>query len=887
MSQPSRPRTRGAAVRKRRKVIFQKPESLEDRKLLAPYLPITPLSASFTAATTPTNADLGTVSIVSSTTSASTFGTAAPYVSVGELTPISQFGNDIVTIQAGPGGAFGNDIYAVSRGAGDNASIGAINQPGVIYRIDPATGKASVFFNLNSVIQQLEPGATPGNSLGNSTGLVNWYSITFDPEGYFDGRPSMFVSSVDRSDPNKNAIFRIGPDGSFMGAFVQYTNGQSASKFVQNPTAILVPPVQQQTFLRGLISAVGGSTSTAQNNASIAGLINGTTTAPNFGTVGTIPGNFTAVFFNANGYQPGQDISTSVLPFGVIPTNFTLGPIVGLTASNSDYNSPEYSAFTDFGTPAGGGIPASPGLSGVQGSNGELLIQPSGQTGTSDNLPAATTPFRRFQSISFDQYGYFSYGASISATSTTGGETAASLIGTTITPTYEGSVFVSDLATGLTVTITPLAPLPTTPITVPVQGPGTIGVTTDAAGNVVPIITNGNTTDGSNIGGRIVRILPDGQMTTFAAGFATNGAQDSSSFINSSLTITFSADGTTMYASDDNAIWQFKSVMDLASASSGRLVGLNDLQTLGVPYDGIGEAVTVVDTGVDGLTTSFRGRVAAGTNIYTGGAGNTDTAAAPATTGGTTGGAALAGGHGTPVAGVIAQFVPQATIQPIDVFAPFISGSSTTGGSGGGSSGGTASSSSIGTTSAQAIYNGLTYAGLHPYVQDPVRPGTYDRVVAAEFAFGTVNTWDSEGLAYRSFPQLVTTYKTQFHRIRQLGIAPIAAAGQFGTPYSTSTTGTAGGSTGATTTAGNGDFNGMSLPALINEVISVSGVYPFPFLESSVTPPTDPTTGVLPRPLGPVLLDFGLTLGGGSSSTPRVEAPAAPAISPRSPRTTW
>ena len=29
-------------------------------------------------------------------------------------------------------------------------------------------------------------------------------------------------------------------------------------------------------------------------------------------------------------------------------------------------------------------------------------------------------------------------------------------------------------------------------------------------------------------------------------------------------------------------------------------------------------------------------------------------------------------GHGTPVAGVIAQFVPQATIDPIDIFAPNI-----------------------------------------------------------------------------------------------------------------------------------------------------------------------------------------------------------------------
>ena len=45
-----------------------------------------------------------------------------------------------------------------------------------------------------------------------------------------------------------------------------------------------------------------------------------------------------------------------------------------MTPSNVDYLSPVYSAFTDFGTPSAPGIPPAPGFSGVQGSNGELLI---------------------------------------------------------------------------------------------------------------------------------------------------------------------------------------------------------------------------------------------------------------------------------------------------------------------------------------------------------------------------------------------------------------------------------------------------------------------------------------------------------------------------------
>ena len=86
-------------------------------------------------------------------TAATALDTAAPITSVSELSPISSFGGDIVTIAAGPGGVFGNDVYAISRGAGDNAADGAINRPGVIYRVDTATGKASVFFDLNTVLE--------------------------------------------------------------------------------------------------------------------------------------------------------------------------------------------------------------------------------------------------------------------------------------------------------------------------------------------------------------------------------------------------------------------------------------------------------------------------------------------------------------------------------------------------------------------------------------------------------------------------------------------------------------------------------------------------------------------------------------------------------------
>ena len=69
-------------------------------------------------------------------------------------------------------------------------------------------------------------------------------------------------------------------------------------------------------------------------------------------------------------------------------------------------------------------------------------------------------------------------------------------------------------------------------------------------------------------------------MTNFAQGFNTSGTQDASSFVNSELSITFSADGTTLYASDGTGVWQFKTTASLAGSTSGTLIGLNDLRTL-------------------------------------------------------------------------------------------------------------------------------------------------------------------------------------------------------------------------------------------------------------------------------------------------------------------
>jgi hypothetical protein len=946
MSHPSRRPERGPAAHRRRlrNLRIEALHALEVRQLLAassifggPVVTsavdaLTPTSVTFVPAPNPTNADLGTIQFTPpATVTGSTVPTAAPFTSVAQLAPSSEFGGDIVQIAAGPGGPFGSGVYAISRGAGDNAADGAVNRPGVIYRVDPATGKATVFFDLNSVINQLEPGATAANSLGAATGLVNWYNISFDPEGYFDGKPSMFVTSVDRTDPNKNTIYQIGPDGSLMGVFVNLTSGASQQQLNINPVSILVPPTQQQQFLRGLIMGAANAAGLGQGLGTPPNAIPPSSSNPLPTDVFPAPGTFEALFFDANAYAPGQTISSMTsFPTGVSATAMDLGPQVGLTSANIRYVDPVYAAFTDFGTPAAGGIPGEPGASGVQGFAGDLLIGNTIITGgavagtattsptiatiqPADQAPASSTQFRRFYGIAFDQYGFFSQAVTQLTSfrnNVTGNATTAA---NAISPVANaGNLFVSDLATGAVVTVTPRQDPTTTvaptPIIVPVQ---TIGGIVSAAFDPTIQQYVVTVTGGANLGGRIIRITNTGQVTTFAQGFNTSGAQDSSSFANSSLSISFSADGTTLYATDDTGIWQFKTTASLAGSTSGSILGLNDLRSLGVPYDGIDSAVAIVDSGVDGTNPNFRGRVAPGTNVITNGRGDSDNAglftggtATGGTGGGGTGGTGtgsstvtnlLGEGHGTQVAGVVAQFVPQATILPVNVFypnnaiTPLLSGSSpgsgtTTGGTGG-TTGGTAIISNA-TATPQSVYNGLNYLTKHPFVADPVRPSKVDRVIASTLGFGTVNTFESEGDAYRQYSQIVIGYKNQLLKMRKLGIAPIGAAGQLGAPSLAGTTsGTTGtGGTGGTTTTSSfpfgaannsqnsnvGDVNGMSLPATLNEVISVSGTYPFPFTTGPNQLPTGPSPVILGQIGGsaPILVGgVGITIGSGLANT--------------------
>ena len=124
-------------------------------------------------------------------------------------------------------------------------------------------------------------------------------------------------------------------------------------------------------------------------------------------------------------------------------------------------------------------------------------------------------------------------------------------------------------------------------------------MTTDSSGNVIPIVTDGNTTDGSNdFGGRIVRVLPDGTLNTFAYGFDTNGARIPQ-LRQLDAEHQFLGGWHDPLASDDQGIWQFKTTADLAELDKRHAGRLERPPHAGRTLRWSEQRVEVVDTGVE------------------------------------------------------------------------------------------------------------------------------------------------------------------------------------------------------------------------------------------------------------------------------------------------
>ena len=183
-----------------------------------------------------------------------------------------------------------------------------------IYRVDPATGKSTVFFDLNTVIPQIDPDATtPGaaNSRGAvQTGLVNWYEHHVRPRGVFR-RPSRRCSfprlTLDRTRPRTRSTGSR-PDGTFLGRVHRRsrTTTLSAAEADLQPDldpdpagrAAEIPPGPDRRDRLGLARQrrvpAGGATD---------GRIERSPARP-VPPVSTSSSVFGALFFDSNQYQP-------------------------------------------------------------------------------------------------------------------------------------------------------------------------------------------------------------------------------------------------------------------------------------------------------------------------------------------------------------------------------------------------------------------------------------------------------------------------------------------------------------------------------------------------------------------------------------------------------
>ena len=193
---------------------IDRPVPLELRSLTAPVVAdFQPLTDRFTAAATPTNADLGTVTVARDTTAAAVDTMAANHVGLRTDTDLivrRRHRHDRGRARR----RIRQRRLRDSRGAGDNSPRPSTVRASSTALI-PRPARLAFSSTSNGAKpdrpQQYDPGTPAANGLLTSTGLVNWYSITFDSEGVFSGTPAMFVSSVSRSDPNKNIILRSRP----------------------------------------------------------------------------------------------------------------------------------------------------------------------------------------------------------------------------------------------------------------------------------------------------------------------------------------------------------------------------------------------------------------------------------------------------------------------------------------------------------------------------------------------------------------------------------------------------------------------------------------------------------------------------------------------------
>lgn len=258
------------------------------------------------------------------------------------------------------------------------------------------------------------------------------------------------------------------------------------------------------------------------------------------------------------------------------------------------------------------------------------------------------------------------------------------------------------------------------------------------------------------------------------------------------FSITFSHDGEIMFVSDRDGVWGFYA-NTLAHTPAGTVIGLNDIRELHAPYTGQGFAAAIIDSGVDGAHLGFQGTVAPGYSPAVPGPGNFDFT-----------------GHGTSVAGIVHQIVPDAVIEPINLLF------------------GTTNSFFLNNT----LYKATRFVLDNPTVDDP-RTAQLDPVpiVAVNMSIGIRGGPDenliSDLNALQEAPSVTIPLKDIFGQYRDanggMGIVPVASAGNSGQAF--------------------GGMVGADIPGILNESVQVAATYPY----NSALDIFDPDG----RPLGP------------------------------------
>ena len=300
------------------------------------------------------------------------------------------------------------------------------------------------------------------------------------------------------------------------------------------------------------------------------------------------------------------------------------------------------------------------------------------------------------------------------------------------------------------------APRPSRPrIAVPVQGPGPVGVQVLPDGRSARSSPTGTRPAAATSAAGSSASTPTASVTEFATNFNTSQFQNSQSFIDSSLSITFSADGTTLYAADNDGIWQFKTVTSLAG-STVRLDHRPERpadpgRPLRGPEQRRGRRRHRRRRNVPELPGPCRHGPERplqrrGQPRHRPGAVDHD--------------------HDSGRRRDDRRASPTATAPRWPAWSPSSSPRRRSSRSTSSPRPPTPSTARPParrhhelprrSTSPEALYNGLKYTADHPFVADPVRPNKQDRVVAATLGFGTTQTFNSEAGALKKFPQVTT-----------------------------------------------------------------------------------------------------------------------------------